>query len=124
MLGTFDPEILQYFFDMDLVAGGQIVDELIDLFAQHTPPLLAKLECALTNGDWETAHQIAHRLKGSSASIGGVRLAALCSDIDAALAAHKPQDAETLGQYLGQEYEQLLAALDEQRIHWAKRHRS
>jgi PAS domain S-box-containing protein len=62
-------------------ASPEVVDDLIDLFLDSAPELLADMRAAFTQGDPEALHRAAHTLKSSSATLGAVRLAALCEDL-------------------------------------------
>jgi two-component system, sensor histidine kinase and response regulator len=58
-----------------------IVDQLLDLFLQSTPPLLEELRTA---DDAETRRRAAHKLKGSCQNIGAVFMATLCRSLETA----------------------------------------
>ena len=59
-----------------------IVDQLLDLFLQSTPPLLAELRAAVDGGDSEALRRAAHKLKGSCQNIGATVMAALCHALE------------------------------------------
>jgi two-component system sensor histidine kinase/response regulator len=70
-----------------------IVDQLVDLFVQSTPPLLGELRTALDGGDHDELRRTAHKLKGSCQNIGATFMATICrtletaeNDLDARLA--------------------------------------
>ena len=73
-----------------------LVVELIDLYLADTPPLLAKLRAAVTDGISETACYLAHTLKSTSANLCAKPLAALCEALEAA--ARRGQLAEGIEQ--------------------------
>ena len=56
-----------------------IVDQLLDLFLQSTPPLLDELRAAVHGDDQEVLRRTAHKLKGSCQNIGATFMATLCS---------------------------------------------
>jgi CheY-like chemotaxis protein len=60
----------------------EIVEQLVDLFVDSTPPLLEELREALAAGDAEAARRAAHKLKGSCQNIGARRLAGLAAGIE------------------------------------------
>src|SRR5262249_29707935 len=76
-----DREVLAR-FQASLGDDGAIVLELIDLFLQDTPRLLAELGSALIHDDVATARRVAHTLKSSSASLGAQALAERCQDLE------------------------------------------
>jgi len=71
----FDPEITA-----DLPA--EALTEIADAFAATTPDTLCRLEEAVRNGDIAQAAALAHRLRSSCLTVGAVRAAALCQDIE------------------------------------------
>ncbi len=56
--------------------------ELVNLYLDYTPQLLAAQRDALARGDAPALQRAAHTLKGSSASLGATALAALCQEIE------------------------------------------
>jgi CheY-like chemotaxis protein len=59
-----------------------IVDQLLDLFLQSTPPLLAELSAAVDGDDGEELRRAAHKLKGSCQNIGATFMATLCRALE------------------------------------------
>ena len=59
-----------------------IVDQLLDLFLNSTPPLLDELRAAADAGDHEELRRAAHKLKGSCQNIGATFMATLCRTIE------------------------------------------
>jgi two-component system sensor histidine kinase/response regulator len=55
--------------------------QLVNLFLQQIPQQLDELHEALAARDANTLVQASHKLKGSSATLGASRMAALCSDM-------------------------------------------
>jgi HPt (histidine-containing phosphotransfer) domain-containing protein len=60
----------------------EIVEQLVDLFLDSTPPLVEDLRGALAGGDGEAVRRAAHKLKGSCQNIGASRLAGLAGGIE------------------------------------------
>jgi two-component system, sensor histidine kinase len=58
------------------------VSELIDIFLQQSPLVLAELEAGVKNGDALTIEKLAHKFKGSCGNIGAVRLQKLCAELE------------------------------------------
>ena len=56
--------------------------ELIDLYLETTPTLLAELRIALDAGDVAVFRALVHQLKGSSSSLGVQALQHLCGELD------------------------------------------
>jgi two-component system sensor histidine kinase/response regulator len=59
-----------------------IVERLVALFADSTPPLLDELEAAAVGGDDEQVRKLAHKLKSSCDNVGATRMAALCRQLE------------------------------------------
>lgn len=89
----------------------ELVARVITKFIDETEERLAHLDTALVVEDWATAEARAHVLKSSSASLGGMRVAAVAAVLDdashrrdapairkavAALNDHWPETRETL----------------------------
>jgi two-component system, sensor histidine kinase and response regulator len=60
----------------------EIVDRLVALFADSTPPLLEQLSNAAHASDDESVRRLAHKLKGSCQNVGAVRMATLCRELE------------------------------------------
>ena len=65
----------------------EIVEQLIELFVESTPPLLGELREGAEGGDGEAVRRAAHKLKGSCQNIGAGFMAKLAADIERAAAA-------------------------------------
>jgi two-component system sensor histidine kinase/response regulator len=59
-----------------------IVDQLLTLFLQSTPPLLDELRAAADGADDEVLRRAAHKLKGSCQNIGATFMATLCRSLE------------------------------------------
>ena len=62
----------------------EIIDQLIELFVESTPPLLEELREAAERGDGEDVRRTAHKLKGSCQNIGAGFMAKLAHDLERA----------------------------------------
>ena len=54
-----------------------MADELLRVFSRTTPPVIADLRTAVEHGDDEARRRLAHKLKGSSETVGALRMATL-----------------------------------------------
>jgi CheY-like chemotaxis protein/HPt (histidine-containing phosphotransfer) domain-containing protein len=61
---------------------GDAFGELLDVFVESTPDIIATLGHAIAEGDIAAARIHAHGLKSSSASYGAMRLAMLCQRLE------------------------------------------
>ena len=59
-----------------------IVDQLVDLFLESTPPLLEELHSALDGDDGKELRRAAHKLKGSCQNVGATFMATLCKSLE------------------------------------------
>jgi len=93
--------------------GGDLVTELISLYLVQAHDLVSQIEAAGAAPDLSLLRAVAHKLKGSSATLGGDRLAAACQRIEAAPLAEL--DVDRAIQQVRHEFEQLAAELAEYR---------
>jgi PAS domain S-box-containing protein len=84
-----------------------VIGQLIDLFQETTPPLLAHLREAVVAGDAEKLRHTAHELKGSSGNLGARRLAALAADLEKIGKGGSVDGAAPLLGQVEQEYERV-----------------
>ena len=59
-----------------------MADELWAVFYRVTPPLIGELRDAVERGDDDESRRLAHKLKGSSATVGATRMAALSNELE------------------------------------------
>jgi PAS domain S-box-containing protein len=81
-----------------------VVEPLLRLFAEATPPLISELRQAAAAGDEEQLRRVAHKLKGGCQNVGAVELGRLALELEdggepeglggAIEAAHAPTRAE------------------------------
>jgi two-component system sensor histidine kinase/response regulator len=60
----------------------EIVDQLVELFVDSTPPLIAELGSGAREGDDEAVRRAAHKLRGSCQNIGASRMATLAGGLE------------------------------------------
>jgi signal transduction histidine kinase/DNA-binding response OmpR family regulator len=70
--------------DIAEATGGDHVKlaEILHNFADRLPDVLSRMERAARDGDARNLARLAHGLKGSSATLGASRFAALCGDVE------------------------------------------
>lgn len=71
----------------------EAIADIADAFAASTPENLGRLRTTLGAGDFDAARLLAHRLKGSCATVGAARAAGLCQEIEAAASARRQRTA-------------------------------
>jgi len=90
-------------------AGGDLVAQLIALYLVQGRELVGQIEAAGAAPDLIGLRAAAHKLKGSTATLGGDRLAAVCQRIEAAPPAEL--DLDGVAHEVRREFEQLAAEL-------------
>lgn len=77
-----DFSVLEEFQTMMGDDGDEIVQELVAIFLEDTPDLLAKMRQGAEARDVEQIWRTAHTLKSSSANLGVMELSSLCREIE------------------------------------------
>ncbi len=88
----------------------EIVDQLVELFVESTPPLLRELRSSAEGGDGEAVRRAAHKLKGSCQNIGAGFMAKLAHDLERAAAA-APAELDGLDRVFEDTRDALRSAL-------------
>jgi CheY-like chemotaxis protein len=92
--------------------GWEILVESIDSYLEDGSPSIQKLIDAVEAGDAKSLKEVAHTLKGISASLGAKPFAELCQQLESFGAEHQPKAALLLLPQLIEEYERVQFALD------------
>ena len=92
---------------------GALVREIIQLYLVQARDLLAQLRVASRDADEYQIRGLAHSLKGSTATVGGDRLAAVCDRIEHASSAELA--SPDIWQDAQDEFELLAAELERHR---------
>lgn len=95
---AFDVTTLSVIGELDPTGANGVVREVLAMFRDSLEPTLASIEASL--GEPEGATRIlfaAHQLKGASAQIGALRLAAACEAVEKHLAARPARPADLEG---------------------------
>ena len=74
---------MQRLRDLDPSGANRLLERVVLAFASSTGRLLPQLDEAMAAGDLHGVRHVAHTLKSSSASIGALKLAALCAEVEA-----------------------------------------
>jgi len=80
-----DPEMAANLHNIREEAGEDFVTELVADFLENTHASLDALREALKRGDRQKAAEIMHTMKGSTATLGAMRLARLCREVEEAM---------------------------------------
>lgn len=79
---TLDRQAVAALRDMSPDAGSEFVSSLIDLFVREAAAQVEELRDAVARADGEAMRSLAHRLRGSSNTIGARKLAALSGQLE------------------------------------------
>ncbi|HET7476159.1 MAG TPA: Hpt domain-containing protein [Dermatophilaceae bacterium] len=63
-------------------SSGEFLRNLADVYRRQAAALVADMRDAARSGDLGGLSRAAHSLKGSSANVGGTRLAAMCAELE------------------------------------------
>ena len=107
---TLNPSVLGVFRGLRVPSGPDPLAELVDLFLSDLPQRLAEISGAARAGDAAALKAAAHTLKGSANNLGGLRMAALCAQLEGA--GTDAQRVTGLLRELSEEAERLRVALE------------
>jgi two-component system sensor histidine kinase/response regulator len=65
-----------------LTPDGSLLADIVEVFLSSAPQHVLELQAAVAAGDAGAVRQCAHRLRGESAAVGAVELAALCRPLE------------------------------------------
>jgi CheY-like chemotaxis protein len=89
----------------------EFLDEVLATYCQDAPVQIAALQSAQAVGDADALRRAAHSLKSTSASVGAVRLAAACKELETLAKAGELAQAATRIARIEAEYAAAEAAL-------------
>lgn len=107
-----DMVVLRAFEEIQAEGEPDLIVELINLYLKDAPVKLVSMQEAVAGGDAGSLKRAAHGLRGSSASIGAARVAALCEGLEHA---SRVDSAGLLVEQLGRELEGVRRALEAER---------
>jgi HPt (histidine-containing phosphotransfer) domain-containing protein len=91
-----------------------LVHKVVKLFISNSAKLVENMKQALSTADAPQLQRAAHTLKSSSATVGALRLAGLCKDMEARARAGNLAQVEHALNRIEIEYARVRAALAEQ----------
>ena len=107
---VFRPEVIEKLRNQLGDKDGVLIHEIIQLYLVQAWDLLAQMEVAARHSDEYQLRGLAHSLKGSTATVGGGRLAAVCDHIEHASSAELASPEVWLD--VQREFELLAAELE------------
>jgi HPt (histidine-containing phosphotransfer) domain-containing protein len=106
---VFQGQVLEALRDQLGDEGGELVREILQRYLKQAQDLVAQIEIAGTSLEVDRLRALAHKLKGSTATLGGARLAAVCQRIE--LAQDADFDFPGAAQDVRREFELLAGEL-------------
>ncbi|MEI7643576.1 MAG: Hpt domain-containing protein [Chloroflexales bacterium] len=104
---ALDISVLQEFADTIGPSAPEMLGQIVGLFLDESPPLMAELAMSVRNANHARVVDIAHRLRGSCMSLGAYAMADRCAILEECL----PREAATLSLSVNVEYHRATDAL-------------
>ena len=111
-LPLIDPGVLR---NIAALARPALLDSMIELYMQHSPPLITAIELAAANGQTEALQEALHTFKSSTANLGGMRLATLTKECESMVREGGIAKAAPSVQKIRREYQDFCGALMQER---------
>ncbi len=92
-------------------AGADFVGELVTIYCDETPQLIARLQQALAGYEAEAFRQAAHSIKSTSKTFGALALSELARELEMMGREGQLADAQVKVEQLLAEYDQVQQAL-------------
>lgn len=93
------------------LGGQEFLDELIEIFFEHTPSKIIEAENAMAAGNLNDVERSAHSIKSSAGNMGGEALHHLCQTIENQARDQVESGLAELVSKLKDEYEKVAAIL-------------
>ena len=103
---VLDPGALARLSELDPRGENRLLERVLQAFQTSAARLRPQADAARLSGDRDVIKRVAHTLKSSAASIGSLRLAGLCAEIESGI--REQADAP-----LDPQLDALVTALDE-----------
>jgi two-component system sensor histidine kinase/response regulator len=97
------------------LARPALLNSMIELYLQHSPPLIAAIELASASGQVEALQEALHTFKSSTANLGGLRLATLTKECEVLVREGGIAKAASTVQRIRREYQDFCSALLQER---------
>lgn len=109
--GILDADALARLQDLDPTGEAGLMSRVLSTYVRSLERQLGILSAARLNADVQAQRHVAHTLKSSSASVGALRLSALCADIENKLRDGPVEGLEAQLEALSVEAARILVAL-------------
>ncbi len=101
--------------NINALARPALLNSMIDLYLQHSPPLMSAIETATAGAQVEALQAALHAFKSSTANLGGVRLATLVKQCEVLVREGGIDQAAATVQRIRREYHEFCDALKRER---------
>ncbi|MEO7337403.1 MAG: Hpt domain-containing protein [Caldimonas sp.] len=106
-----DAESLRRLQELDPTGANKLLERIFATFEASALRLLPQLHESQKNDDRAGVRHVAHTLKSSSASIGALKLSALCAEIETMVRQQNPENLGSRVDMLDREIHSVLRAL-------------
>jgi two-component system, sensor histidine kinase and response regulator len=97
------------------LARPALLNSMIELYLQHSPPLISAIEIATANAQSDVLQDALHTFKSSTANLGGVRLATLTKECELLVREGGVKKAAPILKSIRTEYQEFCNALMQER---------
>jgi HPt (histidine-containing phosphotransfer) domain-containing protein len=97
------------------LARPTLLNSMIELYLQHSPPLISAIEAAAEQREPQALSEALHTFKSSTANLGGVRLAALTRECEVLVRDAGVNKAAPILQRIRHEHQEFCSALMRER---------
>ncbi|HEY2678480.1 MAG TPA: response regulator [Steroidobacteraceae bacterium] len=101
--------------NINALARPALLNSMIDLYLQHSPPLMSAIETSTAQAQVEPLLAALHAFKSSTANLGGVRLATLTKECEVLVREGGIDQAAATVQKIRREYQEFCNALMRER---------
>jgi HPt (histidine-containing phosphotransfer) domain-containing protein len=108
---VLDPAALAGLRELDPTGKNHLLERVLAAFKTSTARLIPQLQEAHRHADLQGMRHVAHTLKSSSASVGGMKLSGICAELESGIRQGQTGDQTPLVEALVEEVDKLLAAL-------------
>ena len=112
-LQVLDGAALAGLRELDPTGKNQLLERVLAAFRTSTERLLPQLREALGKADTEAMRYVAHTLKSSAASVGGMKVSAICAALESRIRSGDTTNLAAHVQELDEEAKRLLQAIVE-----------
>jgi two-component system sensor histidine kinase/response regulator len=97
------------------LARPALLNSMIELYLQHSPPLISAIEIATANAQSDALQDALHTFKSSTANLGGIRLATLTKECELLVREGGVKKAAPILKSIRTEYQEFCNALMQER---------